>query len=728
MFFLFACEEELLSPVDGKSDANLEFSTKSVVVPSGAGYTTLGAEMTNPYSLKNINAAANLIGKQGPVNPSHYYLKVSPSTGQHMADLESFFDSLGYDFDWQPIHREVLYEGDEGYLPEGDTSVWKWAPEYGAIKAKDLKTFPNIPYDVLDVMYIPPYTTMLTYTAFVISGNERFYEAVDGYCHPDCPSWPACLDNSKEADICVPERPQNVGESVLVRNLQQKQNFPNYLLDTRMGYNGESAVTTCDDILNQRPECDLGCTAILEQIPSEPDGACLWTCDCPDDDGDDDDGGGDDDNGGPGGDDGNGGPGDGDGNGGNPPDGQVANCGCFVDGDERKPAGRMILQDNQLGDEGIRHAKVKTTKYHWGFLWRVTVTDENGCWQINKRYNVKKMKAKLVFKDKVFNRMTIRSLRGIRFWNTFLKPVKHTFRRESGDKVWNNLCLRVFDIDNNNSRMEETYVAAITNNGVHEYYDDYGSYPSPGKISILIHQLSDELNSAPMFRRIDRNEFSTTEIEAYFAAFSIGGPIVGTLYTYWEIGKPDVFLSYGDDSETDRQRRTVYHEMTHVSQFDRVGSNWWRNYHTYLFDVATTCLFCAEDNPNRQRPPYGNGDLVGHELAEVTEGMARSVDRWMSDLKYGLNYSAPSPTPQDARYVNQAEQLTFWDGPTQFIPQGLFFDLYDVNNSFPSTVTASEPGSLVVIDAVGSYSFEQQLSALNITTNTIDDLVVELIE
>jgi len=471
-------------------------------------------------------------------------------------------------------------------------------------------------------------------------------------------------------------------------------------MDSKMGYDGQAKLTVCDEIVGQ-PNCGLNCTPVLEEIPHEPS-ACRWICDCPDDDDDNNDND-DNDGGNDGNDDGN----VGNGNGGTPPDGQVKNCGCFVDEDRKKPAGRIILVDNQLGDEGVRRVKVKTTKYFWGFLWQNTTTDDEGCWQANRRTNARRIKVKLVFKDKVSNRMVIRSFRGVRLWNAFLKPVKHKFRLRSNSRTWNDLCIRVRDDSENTSQHEEAYVAAITNNGIHEYYDDYGSFPSPGKIAILIHTLSDDLNSAPMFRNIDRNTIELADLTDYLAAAAVPIPFAEILHAYWDVSKPDVFLSFGDDKETDRKRKTVYHEMTHVSQFDRLGIDWWEDYHLYLTRVFT-CIGCG------QRAPYGNGDLVGHELAEITEGMARSVDMWMSDMKYGLNHTNTTSIllgdRQSLRYMNQAERLNFWNDGTNFIPQGLFFDLFDVNNSFPSSVTRSE--LLFVSDQVGSYSFEQQLNAL----------------
>lgn len=181
-----------------KNFSNQKVDLREEDPPSGPGETVLGAELNNPYDIANMNNAYQLLtGQAGNLEPTHYYIRFSPTTGDHIVDIADYEEANDYEFESQPIHYEVVYEGEEGYV---DPSVGEggFGPEYGAITAEDydLGKIPNIPYQVLNVMHIPKYETKLTFTAFVISGNEQYYEAVDGLCHPDCPTWPDCLEDS----------------------------------------------------------------------------------------------------------------------------------------------------------------------------------------------------------------------------------------------------------------------------------------------------------------------------------------------------------------------------------------------------------------------------------------------------------------------------------------------------------------------------------------------------
>jgi hypothetical protein len=638
-------------------------------IPSGPGETVLGQALTNPYALANINHAYELLmGQPGNLQPTHYYLKLLPSTGEHIAAIEEYAEETGYEFEAQPIHYEVLYQGDEDYV---DPAVGEdgFSPEYGAVSAADFSAgnLPAVPFEVLDAMHIPVYESRLAFAAFVLSGNERYYEAIDGLCHPDCPAWPLCLDEPELACVVAPG--DHAGLGTIDPSFEGlRPNFPDYIKDGKLGYHGE-----IEDISGRFPEpvvieCPPGCIAMLREQAEQP--ALLeWYCDC-----------------------------DGDGGGPPPPppSGLTTRCGCPVFSDARKPGGRIALLDTQLGEEGLRRVKVKTTKHHWGFIWRNTDTDDGGCWRIDERYNVKRMKAKAVFRDRVSSRMIIRSFRGARFWNAALKPVKHPWRMTRTNREWHSLCLRLEDSPDNTSRAEQSFVAATVNNAVHEYYDDHSSLPSPGQIAILIHTLDDDLNAAPMFRLMGTSLFSLSDISNWFEAYNF--PYTWPFWTYWELSKPDVFISFGDDRRSDGKKRVVYHEMAHVSQFAATGAEWWMEYVLYIMSIPAT----------GQPLPYGDGSLPGAGRAELAEGMAESIELVMGDMQYGLSHSNGGD-PQFQRNMNRAELRRFWLNQNGFIPEGLFFDLFDENGVFPAVVTAAEPFG--IIDRVSNLPFEVQLGA-----------------
>ncbi len=644
--------------------------------PMVPGESILGDELENPYDINNMEEAFELFtGYSTQVVPTHYYIQFLPEIGKHIILIEAFEEQYGYEFETQPIHYEVLAEGMEDYVdPEiGDEG---FSPEYGAVKVADFGVghFPDVPYVILNEMYIPIYETRLTFTAFVISGNEQYYEAIDGLCHPDCPTWPSCLDD--------PSLTCQVGPNVVYiptidpMTTQPKQNFPGYILDEDMGYHGEIEETSGRiPIIPDTIDCPEGCVPILDVAPTGL-GGLFWDCDCSGDWEDDEE------------------PID-------PPSELVTMCGCIVFENERKPGGKISVLDTRFSEpEGLRKIKVMTAPRYFGFIWHNTDTDNNGCWKIDKRYNVKNLKIKPVFKDRVTDRMVIRSLRGIRFWNAFLKPVKHKFLEKRTNKDWHSLCLLLDDDTDDNSRDEQSYVAALTNNSIHEYYDDFSTMPSPGKIKVLIHNWSDDGNAAPMFSEIDQDQFTIGDATDYLLAYGI--PLVGPfMYNLWEWSKPDVILSFGDDKESDLKRSTVYHEMTHVSQYAVAGPEWWENYIRYIIDISFT----------NQPEPYGDGSSPGSGLAELAEGMAYAHELVVADNKYGFSHSFTSD-PILFRFINRAEVLTFNEVASSFIPSGLFFDLYDENGVFPGTVTRPEPG--FVNDIVRNFPFETQVEIFDL--------------
>ena len=99
--------------------------------------------------------------------------------------------------------------------------------------------------------------------------------------------------------------------------------------------------------------------------------------------------------------------------------------------------------------------------------------------------------------------------------------------------------------------------------------------------------------------------------------------------------------------------------------------------------------------------------------------MAESVELYLADLKYGLLHSDGQVNAN--RYANQAEELGFWleENNIGFIPEGLFYDLFDENGVNPPIpiAPAAEPMLLgnpnVLVDNVSGFTFLDQLSALN---------------
>lgn len=410
-----------------------------------------------------------------------------------------------------------------------------------------------------------------------------------------------------------------------------------------------------------------------------------------------------------------------------PNTGLVEQCGCLVYEDERKPGGRIVVEDTQLGDEGLRRVKVMTTRYFWGFIYKNTDTDDNGCWKINKRYNTKRAKTKVVFRDRVSDRMVIRSWRGWRIWNVLVKPVKHTFRVRKNDRVWNNQCIRILDTDDEQSQAEEAFIAATVNNGVHDFYG-YEQLPEVRNLNYLVHTKSTSWKAAPMLGKID-DHFVTSPSDLLAFLITVAGldPAAAEFIAASEL--PDVVIPFqrGDDPHisladpfygSDDIAELTYHETAHAVQFGRLGADWWLDYVKYIISTSFHRQECR---------PYGHPGLLNHGRAEITEGMATAIGFYYADLKYEDAHSTNSSAlgtidRTKGRFINKAELADFWQRAAcgEFIPEGLFFDLFDENDVFPLALQLpeiSEKDRLTRIntDKVSGLTFLMQMNALNFT-------------
>jgi hypothetical protein len=709
-FVFQSCEKDeiaLTTPV-GVADRNAEGFYQVPEIPYGPGPTRLGQKLSNPYELSNMRRAAALLseGSEGvvpkravPINATHKYVKMIPHTGEEYIQLMDAAEKYDLTFQEQPLEYEVLYQGEEGYRDPtiGDMDL---PPMYAAIPVDRYSlSFKDMPHTVIQDLHISDYETQLTFAAYVISGNERDYEAIDGYCHPDCPNWPACLDMPEYT--CTPDvAPDEVGTLIPEEYGRSQPNFPEYMLDAAMGVDGEiqpfGSIIVCEVTVNSRPNCRDGQAAVLEPMEHEP-GACRWKCVST-------------------------------GGGGTNPNPGTSTCGCQTSSNRKRPGGKITVVDTQLGDEGVRRAKVRATKYRWGFIWATTDTDDEGCWRIHNTYNVKRAKVQIVFKDRVSDRMVIRSLRGARVHNAFLEAVDFTWFLTRNDKRWNNLCLKIEDDTDDTSLREQTFIAATTNNAVHEYYDDHtDNAPSPGKLSMLIHTLSDQLDAAPMFRKIDQSRLTSIMLDTWFTAFAttvIATSMPTPLRLYWEVAKPDVFLAFGDGRKSDVFKRTVYHEMVHTSQFVRLGSDWWQDNIIYLGNVR---LFnFGRSKADRQKTPYGDGRTDGSGRAEVIEGMAFAFGNRFAGAQYGTKHSLITSSLRGRNgHDTEAEGFLFWNNAKSFLPRGLFYDLLDNNSSHFSGVTRGEVGR--IRDNVNNISFKEQLRTLNPGIDNMDEFRENLI-
>ena len=638
-----------------------------------------------PYDLDNMNAAyERLYEAPGNLQPTHYYLKWEPSTPDEFIRLTEFMEANDYVFEQQPMHFEVVYEGEEGYV-DTDVPEGELPPLYGAVTAAHYESLPAVPYQTLNRLHYGDYLTKLTFVAFVISGNERYYEAVDGLCHPDCPTWPDCLEDESltcqvaEEDLNSPEL-----ESINPNSKQERTNFPDYINDHMLGTDG--GITTLDDLWGEPViECGPNCVPDLDLVDNDGDGIIFeWFCNCWDDDS---------------GDDGNGG--------GSIPDPNLTvECDCEVFIDEHKPGGKISVLDTQTGLEGVRRIKVMTAPRWFTVVWKSTDTNDEGCWRIDHSYSVRRLRVKAVFKDRVSGKLQVR---GMELIAGALWAHEHVWLINGGrEKVFNDLCLDLTNTTRQASKQKRSWVAATVNNATHEFYDDHTGFPQAGpELRILIGRWFDR-SSMPMFHVMDSQNFDEADIKE-FLAYSSGNPIVIGLHAFWQLAKPDMFFSYkidgGLNDFSDDLKQTVYHELTHASQYALLGKDWWQELIFYTIIHGG----------------YGTIGNNGSGRAEIIESLAFSHEEVLNDRQYGLSHSNSGSSPSLFTGNRIAERLTFWsaanssvtDDGSMFIPEGIPFDLFDTPGLTPAS---DEPG--FVVDGISNITYLQQLSAYNPTITT----------
>jgi hypothetical protein len=156
--------------------------------------TVLGAKhAANPYQVDTMTNAWNLLYRQSvPKLPvTDYYVKFYP---QDLEQVELLVESGIAFFDF-PLGHEVIELGD--YYPQENLDSTA-IPCFYAVLPQG-QAFPAMPYEILEELVLAPYSSLLAYAAFRISGlpHEGFPGVVDDprsplICDPDCPNFICC--------------------------------------------------------------------------------------------------------------------------------------------------------------------------------------------------------------------------------------------------------------------------------------------------------------------------------------------------------------------------------------------------------------------------------------------------------------------------------------------------------------------------------------------------------
>lgn len=122
------------------------------------GKLILGKKRENPYSLKNMQKAVNIVSntakrgvlKKTKLKATHYYVVFLPENEKHMNTLRKIVDSEKYVCRSHPMDYEVIQHGAE--YKDKRTKDINFPVLYASIPVSD--PMPNVPYEKLEDLYL----------------------------------------------------------------------------------------------------------------------------------------------------------------------------------------------------------------------------------------------------------------------------------------------------------------------------------------------------------------------------------------------------------------------------------------------------------------------------------------------------------------------------------------------------------------------------------------------
>ncbi len=330
----------------------------------------------------------------------------------------------------------------------------------------------------------------------------------------------------------------------------------------------------------------------------------------------------------------------------------VNQCGCTVYSNARKPGGCVNVEDTQLGMVGVR--RVKVIWWNGWFSIKKTETNDDGCWRIShKEYGKAYMWIK--FKN---DRAKIRALNDWKIWR-YLFAVKDYVGKLNGG-TYNNIEVNYNNTTAENSQGKRYWIAATTNNALHEFFD-YAAQdnilPPDTRLQIALSTWGDGgTGGAPMLHQGLNQSIMYNLVE--WVLFPLKATYVMELFKQVA---PDITYGYDGNTASDRIKSTLYHEFAHASHFRLVGNAYWDKirYH----EVANTIA--------------GNGAYgsPGNFAFNSAPGRVAITESWGEHI--GLSYTSRTyDTPANLDWIRRLELRRFESG---FIPEGLHFDLLDNN-------------------------------------------------
>ncbi len=396
-------------------------------------------------------------------------------------------------------------------------------------------------------------------------------------------------------------------------------------------------------------------------------------------------------------------------------DDSLNDCGCLIGNNRRFPGGCVQVDDTQYNEyQGVR--RVRITGWNGWFTRQRTFTDDNGCWQIQRRYKGRAY-FWLRFMDGDRLRLRVKGRNGVQPLEIY-DPAQHYIGRINGPD-FNNIEVK-YDrrLDDAQGTLGHfTWAAATVNNGVHEFHDMsaaecFNTVPNIDLLIRLKHD-SDEApadrgntGAAPMLRHLGYSRFKDAvalgEANHHQSSLYIGDELLyvfvrGLLAITWPVSNVVLDSELGDVNVTanfstsDRQKHLLFHELGHASHYVGAGNDYWKR------------LIAAEIAARG----HGASDSYEAGTIAVGESWAEHVGLRMSSMKYPVGVVPNSTSASFSSWTSRHEQVR--NERFNHIPIGIFNDLLDGINLNESVRNENSLASGTLIDNVNGLANDCRL-------------------
>lgn len=153
-------------PTQIRSNGEVQFDRDT---DTNDGTVVLGQKRDNPFTVENINQAKAIVyGANMPDKyATHRYIQFKPTTEEHLDSLEDWETNGIIPLFDIPFEYEIISDGDTYFDPSAPDSIYTF--QYASIPIGI--ELPNVPYEIIDELYIDKSDPLLLAESFLLTGN-----------------------------------------------------------------------------------------------------------------------------------------------------------------------------------------------------------------------------------------------------------------------------------------------------------------------------------------------------------------------------------------------------------------------------------------------------------------------------------------------------------------------------------------------------------------------------